>query len=481
MTEPSLKKNFFLSTAYQVLVVIIPFITAPYISRVLGPEGVGIYSYTNSLQMYFSMFAALGTVSYGTREIARVRNDRAQRSQLFWEIECLTIVTSLICLLGWGVFVALSSQYRIYYAILTFSLVAVIFDISWFFAGMEEFKYTVSMNGLFKILGVVALFLFVKEATDVPVYTLIMALTLFLGNASMWIYLRQFIDKVPIKSIKLKKHFKETLIYFVPTIATSIYTVLDKTLIGIITQEEAQNGFYEQATKIINMCKALTFAALNSVLGSRISFLFIENKIEEIKERINFSLDYIMFMGVGLCFGILAVAGRFVPLFFGPDFEPVTELLYLMSPLIIIIGISNCLGSQYYTPAGLRSRSAKFIVVGATVNFVLNIILIPVLLSKGAVIASLIAEMLIMGLYVSHCNDYTSWKSIASLGWKKITAGIVMLAVLLFLQRFIQSDLIAVLAMIPVGVLIFASSLFVLRDSFMSVAASYIKEKIGRK
>lgn len=478
MSEPNLKKNYALSTVYQILTMLIPFITAPYISRILGADGVGIYSYTNSIQMYFSMFAALGTVSYGSREIARHRNNKEERSQLFWEIETLTVLTSFVCLFAWGIFVLLSMVYKVYYAILTFALLATLFDISWFYIGMEQFKYTVAQNSIFKILGVIALFLFVKKPSDVHIYILIMALTTLLGNMSMWIYLPKFIIRVPLKTIKLKRHFKETLAYFIPTIATSVYTVLDKTLIGLITKEDAQNGYYEQATKIINMAKTLTFSSLNSVLGARISYLFAEKRIEEIKRRIHFSMQYILFMGIGICFGLIAVSKRFVPLFFGAGYEPVIELLYLLSPIVIIIGISNCLGSQYYNPAGLRTKSAKYIIVGSVVNLIFNLILIPLYQSKGAVVATLIAECIITILYMCNCNKYCQWSELIKAGWKKLVAGIMMLVGISTIDGNLPLNIMGIIIILAFGIGIYCITLFLLKDNLIMDLINKIRKKV---
>lgn len=475
MKEESLVKNFVFSTAYQILILITPFITAPYVARVLGADGVGLYSFTSSNQMYFSMFAALGTVSYGSREIARNRNSVDKRSQLFWEIETLSIITSTICLVFWGVFIALSGGNKIYYSILTFVLLATMLDISWFYTGMEQFKYTVAINSVFKLLGVASLFIFVKGPDDLAIYTLIMSLTTFLGNLSMWFFLPRFVHGIPPKTIKIKRHFKETLVYFIPTIATSIYTVLDKTLLGVITSENSQNGYYEETTKIINIAKSLTFTSLNSVLGARLSFLFSENRIDEIKQRVAFSMDYILFMGIGLCFGIIAVADRFVPVFFGSGYEPVVFLLQLMSPIIVIIGISNCLGSQYYNPAGLRAKSAKYIIAGATVNLVLNLLLIPRLKSQGAIIASLIAELVITFLYLYNCNGYITVSAILKYGWKKIIAAVLMLFAIAMIKSFIASDILCVVVSVAAGVLTYVCVLALLKDSFLHEIMDHIK------
>lgn len=462
-----MKKNLALSTLYQILCIITPLLTTPYISRVLGPEGVGVYSYTNSIQMYFSMFAALGTVTYGAREIARNRNDQETYSRLFWEIELMTVITSLICLAVWFVWCYFSEAYQIYYLILTIALLATMVDISWFYTGMEQLQCIVLQNSLFKVLGVVAVFLFVKTRDDTGIYIAIMALTTFLGNFSMWIYLPKYIRKVKVGELRIGCHFHETLIYFVPTIATSVYTVLDKTLIGAITKSESENGFYEQATKIINMAKAVTFAGVNSVLGARISWLFAEKKHDEIRTRINWSMDYILFMGIGICFGLLAVADQFVMVFFGEGYEKTTYLLKLMSPLVVIIGISNCLGAQYYNPAGLRSLSAKFIIAGSGVNLILNLLFIPKLQSLGAVIATLVAECIISFLYLRNCRGYVKAAELLQKTWKKLTAGAVMLIGVQLLGRCIAHGILSVAIQVIAGVAIYVLLLFCMRDSFI--------------
>lgn len=476
--QPSLKRNFVLSTLYRVLCILTPLLTTPYISRVLGPEGVGIYSYTSSIQLYFSMFAALGTASYGAREIAQSRADISKRSKLFWEIELLTVLTSLICLGVWLVWSFFNGGYRIYYLILSLELLATMMDVSWFFVGMEQFQYTVLQNSLFKILGTVMIFVLVRDSGDTALYVVIMSLTSFLGNISMWIYLPKFVRRIPLHQLRILRHFRETVIYFIPTIATSVYTVLDKTLIGAITKSESENGYYELASKIINAAKAVTFAGVNSVLESRNAWLFSEKKYQEIKEQINTSLDYIMFMGIGICFGLIAVANRFVPIFFGDGFEKTTQLLKLMSPLIVIVGVSGCLGSQYYNPAGLRKVSTKFIIAGACANFVLNLALIPRYRSIGATIATLIAEALISALFLKNCDGYVQAKCFAGYLWKKLLAGIIMLIVIKTSDLFLPSGLPMLIIQIMFGAAVYMLALFAMNDSFaVGVLASKLKNR----
>ena len=244
--EPSVRKNYIYNLIYQVLTLLTPFITTPYISRILGPEGTGIQSYTNSVVQYFAILAALGTASYGQREIARHRDDKKERSRIFWELELLCAATTAVCLIVWMGVIGFSQEYRPYYAVLTLTLAAVALDISWFFGGLEQYGLIVLRNLIIKAAGILMLFLFIKSREDLLLYVGLIAATGFLGNLSMWGYLRHFLVRVDWRALKIRRHFKETLVYFVPTIATSVYTILDKTMLGWFTGgDKTQNGYCE--------------------------------------------------------------------------------------------------------------------------------------------------------------------------------------------------------------------------------------------
>lgn len=479
--QKSIKKNFFLSTLYEILCVIVPFITAPYASRVLGAANIGIYSYTNSILMYFSLFALLGTATYGKREISRTREDHETNSKIFWEIEILSIFTSLIAIIGWGIFVFFCNEYKIYYLILTITLFSKMFDISWFYKGLEEFKYTVTRSTIVKILGIVCLFCFVKTEKDLWIYFLFHVSIDLLGNLSMWLPLRKFLVKVNPKTFTYKNHLKETLIYFIPTIATSIYTVLDKTLIGLITKSPEENGYYEQATKIINIVKTVAFLSLNAVVGVRTAFLFEQNKTEEIKDKIKQTINFNLFMSIASCAGLIGIASNFVPLFYGQGYEPVIPILQLLSPVLLITGISTCLNDLYFTPSGQIKRSAKYVITGAIVNFICNILFIPLFKGIGAVMGTLIAEAVIMILYIFKCNGYLKFSTILKLCWKKFIAAGIMLCFLIFIKSFITNIFILLLVQILAGGTIYILILLLLKDSAIQFLFSMINSKIKRK
>ena len=496
-TDSNLKKNVFMNTIFRVLMIIVPFITAPYISRVLLSDGVGVNSYTLSLVTYFTMFAALGTVSYGTREIARRREDRQSYSKCFWEIEFISVICSAVSLLGWIIFSLCYKEYTSFLLILSVHIVATVFDISWFYAGIEKFKYTVGINLFFKILSVVLIFTLVKKPEDLKIYMLIYGTSLLLGNLSMWVFLPKFIGKAKIDRHSLKHHFKETFVYFIPTIATSLYTVLDKTLIGALISgettivegdvtvtkkiSELENGYYEQATKIIDMAKVVAFVSINAVVYSRASFLYKTEEHIKIKKLTLNTFNIVMFLSVGACCGLAAVAPTFVPVFFGPGYDKTIILLQILSCLVPIICLSGTLGSLYYSPVGKRKQSALFLVIGAALNLCLSVPLVLYFKSIGAAIASVAAELVISVLYFFFCKKAITFKEFFGFIWKKAVAGGLMAGFLVifevFLKQYIWNDLGTLFFEILLGIIIYLLFLAILRDRSIQIIVNLIKKR----
>ncbi|MGI6713996.1 MAG: flippase [Bacilli bacterium] len=483
-SKETLKKNVVLNTVFRILMIIAPFLTAPYVSRVLMSDGVGVYSYTQSLVTYFTMFAALGTISYGSREIARRRENKEQYSKAFWEIELIAVICSGLSLIAWIALSFLYTEYKVYLLILTFCILATTMDISWFYAGLEEYKYTISVNLIFKILSVISIFLFVKSPDDVWIYVLINSISLFAGNASMWLFLPKFLVKTRIEKKSLKYHFKETFVYFIPTIATSLYTVIDKTLIGALIQGETtvvingvetvkktaeiESGYYEQATKIIDMVKVVTFVSINSVLYSRASYLYKIKDYGTIKKMTLQAFQIVTFLTVGAAFGLIGIASTFVPLFFGAGYEKTILLLQILASLAPVVCVSGTLGSLYYSPVGKRKQSSIYLIIGAIVNLVLSAPLVLILKSVGAAIASIAAELVIVVLYVYYCNNAITLKELFRTFWKKVISGGAMLGVLILFNFFVKTHfsnaLLFLFVSVIAGFAIYVLMLMILKD-----------------
>ena len=163
----SIKRNYLYNMIYQVLILILPLVTTPYLSRVLGAEGIGIYGYTYAIVTYFILFGSLGVSLYGQREIAYAQENPEKRMSTFVELILFRLITISIAIIPYAIFFIYgNNNYQFCYRILLIEIIAAAFDISWFFQGMEEFKKTVTRNVFVRVCSVTCVFLFVKTKED---------------------------------------------------------------------------------------------------------------------------------------------------------------------------------------------------------------------------------------------------------------------------------------------------------------------------
>ena len=473
----NISKNYIYNLLYQFINVIIQLITLPYLSRVIGEDGIGIQSYTNSVISIIMIFAVLGIDWYGQREIANSIHKKKERSLVFYELIIIKFISFVILSLIIYGFIILDKKYSIYYSILLIWYFGNMLDISWMYKGVEDFKVISIRNIIVKITGIILIFLFIKTKKDVAKYIFILSITTFIGNLLMWIGLSKFVDNIHIKELKIKRHFKPLLQYFIPTIATSIYLLLDKSMIGRITHSDAQNGYYEQAIQVVNMLKTIVLS-YNSVMISRMTIMFKNNNRELTTKTIDNSFEFLMFISWPICFGILSVGQEFVTLYYGHSFTCVANILYIFSPIIIFVAISNLLESHIITPLNMRSNGNLAVILGAITNFILNIFLIRRLEAIGAAIASVISELVIAVVYIIYTNKIYNFKHIVNNMYKKIIASIIMYIVINRCIHLSVSNIDYMIIKILLGIFVYGFILFILNDKFIYNSMKYIKEKI---
>ena len=457
-------KNYLYNLGYQVLIIILPLITTPYVSRVLGAKGIGTYGYTNSITQYFILFGCIGLNLYGQREIAYYQKDIEKRSKVFFELLLLRIITVSISIILYYFTFCQNATYGYIFSIQIIDVIASMFDISWLYQGMEDFKKIVVRNTLVKICGLIIIFMFVKSPADLPIYVLSYSATLLLGNLSMWMYLPKFVKKVNLKHLNIQKHLRPTIVLFLPQIATSIYTMLDKTMIGALTGNTAEVGYYEQSQKIIKMAMTLA-TSLGTVMLPRVANLFKEGKIEEVKESMYSSFKFISFLTFPLCLGLIGISKGFVPWFFGKGYGKVVLNMMIISPIIIIIGYSNVIGTQFLLPTGRQKEYTLSVCTGTIVNLICNLLLIPQFLSYGAAIATVIAELSVTMVQVIATRKTFSFKYVFKLVYKYIIAAVLMLIVLLILNTIMPVGIIYTIIQMVIGGLIYLILLIILKDT----------------
>lgn len=479
MEEKSIKKNFIFNLVYQLLVLIAPFVVTPYISRVLGVDGIGEYSYANSIVSYFLLFAVLGTSTYGQRAIGYAQKNKEERSRAFWEVFILRLLTGVITLGAYAVylFIFVPQSSFIIYLILALNIINVLFDISWFMQGMEEFGKTATISILFRILNIVCVFLFIKNSSDLWKYVLITVGFTLLSNVCLWIFLPKYICKV--KAIRPFHDLKSVLQLFLPTIATQIYLVLDKSMIGWLSDGYTENGYYEQADKIVKM--ALTVVtALGIVMIPRIARMYKEGNEEQVRNYIYKSYRYIWMMAIPIMFGLIAISSIFVPIFFGEGYDKCNILIPILSVLTIFIGLSNVAGIQFFVPTGKQNILTMTVIIGAVVNVILNAALIPFIASIGAAIASVIAELCVMLsgiIYILRKRLYRI-KPIFTCSWKYWIAGIIMFGILLAIKYLIPITLWALIVLVLAGIITYFIMLLILHDEMLFEFMSKFKTAV---
>lgn len=463
----SAKKNYVYNVLYQVLLLIVPLITTPYISRVLGPEGVGQYSYTYSLITYFTLAAALGFGYYAQRGIAANRDDAYARSKLFWETILCRLLPTSICLA-----VNLTLCFTHVYGddstlmlVMSCSIAAIAIDASFYFQGMEDFGKIVLRNTIVKIATVAMIFIFVNSSDDVWLYALINLGMSIVGNATLWVGLPGYLVRVKIKDLHPLRHLPGTLRLFIPTIVMSIYGTLDKTLIGAITQSDLENSYYEQADKIVRV--ALTVVTcLGTVMIPRNTAEFKKGNIRKLHSNIYLASKFVWFLGTALAFGISAATFNFNNWFFGEGYEPVNRIMIMMSFLCLAIGMSNVIGLHYLIPTGRDKTFTLSITAGAVINIICNIPLIIFFGAFGAAIATIIAECTVTGAQLFFVRKELNVSKILLGGIKNIIAGAIMFAAIFPMSWFLPSNIGFTLLIVLAGAAIYFLALFILRDKF---------------
>ena len=481
----SIKRNYVYNTVYSVLIVFTPLITAPYLSRVLQADGIGIVSFVGSIVAYFGLFSDMGTGGYGRREVSYVRDDMEKLNIIFWETQILRVINTLIALAVYLVLVCFyAKSYRIIFFIYAIYIVNLACDVTWFLGGLEEFGKIVFRNIIIRIIDIAFVFIFVKSKSDLPIYAFGYAFFSIAGSLVMWKYLPAYIRKPNFKSLHPYRNIKTVLSLFAPGIAIQVYTVLDKTMIGIFTEGTFENGYYEQALKISRIVLALV-TSLAGVMIPRIGYLFGQNDKEHIRFYMNKSYQFVLFLGIALCFGLIGISDNLVPWFFGPGYGKVAGLLKISSFIIIAIGFGNATGGQYLIPTKRQNLFTYSVITGAVVNFSMNIVLIRMYQSYGAIVASVVAEIAVTSIQFYMVRKELSVYRVIISGINYYIAGGIMLAILLFMNTKFTPSPVHTFTMIFTGAAVYVSLLLILRDKFFleysAKPLQFLKRKFAKR
>lgn len=394
----SLRRNYAYNILYQLLNILLPLVTVPIISRALGPDASGIYSYTYSIVGYFMIFGMLGISNFGNRKVAKSRDNPLSLKKSFLSIYRIQLCLNMIMLIIYLVYAFAFAQYKTISLIETFFLLSNMLDISWLYFGLEEFKKPVLRNIAVKLITLFFIICFVKSPASLTIYTLIMSVGTAISQMILWVGVRKYFTENRVVVVKkdVLKNMRGIVILFIPVISYSIYKMMDIIMLGI-QSDMAEVGYYQYAEKIIGIPLGF-IAALGNVMLPQLSNLVANRKIIKAKSYIRRSLNYIMFFTIPCVFGLIAISNEFSVLFLGSEYARTGTILVFLSVTLVFTAWATVVRTQWLIPTEKDNIYVRTTIVGAVLNFVVNLILIPIIGGVGAAIGTIVSEFMIMFL-----------------------------------------------------------------------------------
>ncbi len=471
-------KNYLYNAGYQILLMLAPLITTPYISRVLGAHNNGINTYTNGWVTFFYLLGQLGVMLYGNRQIAYERNDKYKRSRVFWGIASLQVITSLGALVAYVAAVFLfSSAFKEYFLLQALWIIAYGIDISWYFMGMEDFKKTVTRNTIVKIITITLIFILVRNSGDLSRYIFLLGFAQLAGSLTLWPYLRTSIQWVKFSDWHPFKHFYPALLLFIPTITTQIYLVVNRIMLGRMAPQAAVSQF-NFGDNIVKLVLAIV-TATGTVMLPHIANKFASGDINGVRNSLYKSFDFVTAVSIPMMFGLMAIADKFAPWFLGNEYGPTGGVIFWEAPAILMIAWSNVTGTQYLMPIHREHQYTISVTVGAVVNIIANLFLISLYGANGAAIATVISEFAVTAVQLFYIKGTIRRRQLFSSTWRYLLSGLFMYIVVSRINSIMNMTIVNLVVQVGLGVVIYIVGLFLTKAPIINQAKSIIKK--GKK
>ena len=428
--------NFIFYIGYQILIYLIPFIISPFLTRTLREESLGIFSFSNSIAIYFVLLANLGIARYGQREIS---NAKENKKEVFWSLFFNHFIFSALALGVFSIllFTVFKSQFNVYSFCLLYILSA-LFDVSWLFYGRENFKIVTIVNGIFSIIKMAFVFLLIRSEGDLYIYQILYYGAFLLSNITIFFIALKYVGKPTLNVKQAVKHTTPLLYFSLITVAITLYTVFDKTIIGMFL-DKSEVAFYEYADKIIAIPKMLLLTT-GAVLFPKMCSLQSTGEKKRISEIHIISLFFSIGIGIGAIFGLVALGKPIVTYYYGDNFAKSGEYIIYMSPLVLIITLGDIFRTQFIIPQKKDTFFLISVSINAVVNIAISLILVRYLGVIGVIFGSVIAELTGCVVQMIYCRKETNFKKIFQYIVEFIICGFLMLAIIKGFNSIIQVE-----------------------------------------
>lgn len=444
-----------------------PMITFPYVSRIIMAEGMGQVQFYTSVINYIILLTGLGIPLYGIREIARVRDNITNLSRTTTEIITLNLLLNII---GYAIiFLMCFTVPKIMeniplFLLLSTSIILTTIGCPWFFSGVEDFKYITIRGLIIKVICVIFLFLFVHDKSDLMYYAAYTVFGSIGNNVINFIRLKKYIrlDSFSISELNIWRHLKPAFAIFVFNLVTSIYVNLDKVMVGFLKDNESV-GYYTAATTISHIFLTVV-ASLGTVMLPRLSNLVQQGDLDSFKRLAAKSYNFTVLISLPVCGGLIILAPSLVRIFSGEVFVPAILTLQLISPIIFAIGISSLVGMQILYPLGKIKLVTISTIVGAIINFLLNILLIPKFAQNGAAFATVCAEISVTLTQFIIASKFIPFKLLDKQFFYCLITTLVMMCICSLFISLGYSDMINLLLVPIIGVLFYGIIMVLIKN-----------------
>ena len=450
--------------------IIFPLITFPYISRVLLVEGSGKVAFATSVVTYFTMFASLGIPTYGVRACAIVRDNKEKLSKTVQELLIISGGTTLLTYIVFGISLFVIPEFaqeRTLLLIVGLGIGLNTIGVQWLYNALEQYSYITTCSILFKVIGMILMFLLVKESSDYQIYGGVYVIASFGSYVLNFICLRKFVTFQKTGTYQFKQHLKHIMVFFAMSAGASIYLNLDVVMLRFLQSNEAV-GYYNAGIKVKTVLVTCV-TSLGTVLLPRLSYYIetADKKAFQLMVGKAFRFVFVAASAVTVYFSIFARES--ILLLSGEAFLPAVGPMMILMPTVLLIGLSNVTGIQILTPNGREREVMYSIWGGAILDFVLNLIVIPKFSANGAALSTLLAEGMVLLLQCWFLRDVL-WSYIRQVQcWKIVIALAVASVMTIPVKMWIDSGVFVTLL---VSAIVFfggyAVVLLLLKEPFVS-------------
>lgn len=481
--QKSISKNYIYNTILKVLNIVFPMITFPYIARVLTASGVGKINFSLSIISYFILLSRIGIPMYGIRECAKYRDNKKKLTKTVQEILTINLASLLISIIIFYLILFNSDtliNYKDILLILSINIISTSLGMEWFYQAIEEYKYITLRNIFVKIISLILIFTLIRDKGDYNLYAFILVISVSLSYLYNFFYSRTYVNIFKkYSNYNFKRHLKPIFLLFAMSISVSIYTNLDKVMLGIFTNDESV-GYYTSANKMIKVVVSLV-TSLGTVLLPRMSY-YIENDLtEEINNLIDKSLNFILLLAIPASVGIFVLAKPIILIFTGSGYIEAITTIKILSPVILILALSNLIGVQILLSHGKEKFTLISTSIGAITNFLLNLLLIPYFKHNGAAIATIVAEISVTITQIYFAYSYLK----GNISIKNITqyfiGAVLIIITCLTVNYYFDNIILLTILSILLSSLIYFSYLFMIKNQFVFEIKERILLKLKKK